>query len=62
MSAAPNIARVCEGCGCTEGNACLDRQTGRGCYWVDGYVCDICSVCAKVIAALAGAGALHVAV
>ncbi|MHB1000495.1 MAG: hypothetical protein ACYC27_14745 [Armatimonadota bacterium] len=36
--------RICWVCGCTEGNACIDAETGETCHWVD---VDFCSACAK---------------
>ncbi len=38
--------RICEYCGCTDFAACLDPATGEGCYWVEEYEGDLCSVCA----------------
>jgi hypothetical protein len=43
--------RYCRVCGCTEGNACHDDETGVGCHWVDQ---DLCSVCARGL--IQGAG------
>jgi hypothetical protein len=46
----PEATRVCEGCGCTEDDACLDRATGLPCSWVDHFDGDLCSLCAKILA------------
>lgn len=37
--------RVCEGCGCTENNACCrlpDGSTTLGCYWISPTRCSQC--------------------
>lgn len=44
--------RVCEGCACTDDNACLDPDTGEPCFWVTDYAGDLCSVCAKLAIAM----------
>lgn len=48
---------ICEGCDCTDENACLDEETGEPCYWERP---GLCSVCAKVLAAMEESGALRV--
>ena len=48
--------RVCEGCGCTDANACIDEKTGEPCAWVKGYDGDLCTACARVAVAVAYAG------
>lgn len=44
----PFAERVCVGCGCTDADACVDRQTGEPCHWVEGCEEDICSACAAI--------------
>jgi len=48
----PNALRVCEGCGCTDRDACLDPATGEACYWVQGIFGDLggnlCSACGRI--------------
>ena len=44
--------RVCEGCGCTDDDACLDPETGEACYWVEAYDGDLCSVCGRIALAM----------
>ena len=46
----PNALRVCEGCGCTDGDACLDPETGEPCYWIESFDGDLCSVCFVALA------------
>lgn len=46
------IALRCEGCGCTDGDACDDPVTGTTCAWIvwseDGLRA-LCSVCARIL-------------
>jgi hypothetical protein len=48
----PNAPRICEGCGCTDTDACLDPATGETCFWVEGFDGDICSICFRVLTEL----------
>jgi len=55
----PAALRVCEGCGCTDDDACLDPETGEACYWVEAYDGDLCSVCARIVIAMNAANDLE---
>lgn len=53
------LIRVCEGCDCTDDNACFDPATGGPCFWVEGLIGSICSVCARALLGMSEAGHLH---
>lgn len=57
----PLAPRICEGCGCTDEDACLDPETGAACYWVEGVDIDICSCCAAIASRMADADEADVA-
>lgn len=53
--------RRCQGCGCTDDNACWDDAEGRACSWVDAFDLlehgiggDMCSVCFRNVAGVEG--------
>lgn len=50
----PLAPRICEGCGCTDEDACLDTTTGQPCSWVEGFYCEICSACFRVLVEMDG--------
>ena len=46
-----NGLRRCEGCGCTDTDACVDPE-GQVCYWLDSYRGNLCSACARLLLAI----------
>ena len=38
-----NFKRHCKVCGCTDDNACINKETGETCHWVEDDLCSVCS-------------------
>jgi hypothetical protein len=50
---------ICEGCGCTDTDACFDEETGGPCCWAS-INPPVCSVCARVAAEIETAAKVEV--
>lgn len=36
------LEETCQGCGCTDNNACWDEENNCPCHWVEPRLCSVC--------------------